>query len=259
MVFGWLSDFLGKEGSCMNSRVSCWWIEMVREWVHNSQKDIAALCKYGSHTLTGAPDSFVHLLYPQLEQVNCQEQPDQHWQQHFKQTQVTLWIKCVEWCGSGYIEQYRVAYHYEVLIHFSINCIICYTQTPSHSLAPTCKIVSNHSGTHGHIHASTYYPGQKNNHPRDLRREERCSTCDIMLDQARSTQGKSRGQSQIGLALRWSRLIEHDITRGIAFFSPRISMMVLFFVQGSTSFVCYKRGCKVCKVKIPQTGNCQLY
>ena len=74
---------------------------------------------------------------------------------------------------------------------------------------------------------------KKKNHPRDSRREERCSTCDIMLDQARSAQGKSRGQSRIGLALRWSRLIEHDITRGTAFFSPRISMMVLFFGQGS--------------------------
>ena len=31
-----------------------------------------------------------------------------------------------------------------------------------------------------------YYPGQKKNHHRDSRREERCSTCDIMLDQARS-------------------------------------------------------------------------
>ena len=40
---------------------------------------------------------------------------------------------------------------------------------------------------------------KKKNHPRDSRREERCSTCDIMLDQAR---GKSRGQSRIGLALR---------------------------------------------------------
>ena len=74
---------------------------------------------------------------------------------------------------------------------------------------------------------------KKKNHPRDSRREERCSTCDIMLDHARSAQGKSRGQSRIGLALRWSRLIEHDITRGTAFFSPRISMMVLFFGQGS--------------------------
>ena len=39
----------------------------------------------------------------------------------------------------------------------------------------------------------------------------------------------SAGQkSRIGLALRWSCLIEHDITRGTAFFSPRISMIVLF-------------------------------
>ena len=65
---------------------------------------------------------------------------------------------------------------------------------------------------------------KKKNHPRDSRQEERCSTCDIMLDQARSAQGKSRGQSRIGLALRWSRLIEHDITRGTAFFSSRISI-----------------------------------
>ena len=34
-----------------------------------------------------------------------------------------------------------------------------------------------------------YYPGQKKNHHRDSRREERCSTYDIMLNQARSAQG----------------------------------------------------------------------
>ena len=34
------------------------------------------------------------------------------------------------------------------------------------------------------------------------------------------------------LALRWSLVIEHDITRGTAFFSPRISSMVLFFCPG---------------------------
>ena len=34
-------------------------------------------------------------------------------------------------------------------------------------------------------------------------------------------------------ALHWSCVIEHDITRGTAFFSPQISGMVLFFVQGS--------------------------
>ena len=73
---------------------------------------------------------------------------------------------------------------------------------------------------------------KKKNHHRDSRREERCFTCDIMLDQARSAQGKSRGQSRIGPALRWSRLIEHDITHGTAFFSPRISRMVLFFCPG---------------------------
>ena len=77
---------------------------------------------------------------------------------------------------------------------------------------------------------SFYYPGQKKkNHPRDLRREERCSTCDIMLDQARSAQGKSDPRLSATFALRWSRLIEPDITRGTAFFSPRISRMVLFF------------------------------
>ena len=32
---------------------------------------------------------------------------------------------------------------------------------------------------------------KKKNHHRDSRREKRCSTCDIMLDQARSAQGKS--------------------------------------------------------------------
>ena len=74
---------------------------------------------------------------------------------------------------------------------------------------------------------------KKKNHHRDSRREERCSTCDIMLDQARSAQGKSDPRLSATFALRWSRLIEHDITRGTAFFSPRISRMVLFFGQGS--------------------------
>ena len=39
---------------------------------------------------------------------------------------------------------------------------------------------------------------KKKNDLRDSRREERCSMCDIMLDHARSAQGKSRGQSRIG-------------------------------------------------------------
>ena len=39
----------------------------------------------------------------------------------------------------------------------------------------------------------SYYPGQKKkNHPQDSRREERCSTCDIMLDHKRSAQRKVR-------------------------------------------------------------------
>ena len=82
------------------------------------------------------------------------------------------------------------------------------------------------------IHTVCTTLDKKKNHPRGSRREERCSTCDIMLDQARSAQGKSREQSRIELALRWSCLIEHDITRGTAFFSPRISMMLLFFCPG---------------------------
>ena len=75
---------------------------------------------------------------------------------------------------------------------------------------------------------------KKKNHHRDSRREERCSRCDIMLDQARSAQGKSDPRLSATFAMRWSRLIEHDITRGTAFFSPRISRMVLFFGQGSS-------------------------
>ena len=41
---------------------------------------------------------------------------------------------------------------------------------------------------------------KKKNHHRDSRREERCSTCDIMLDQARSVQGKSDPRLQDGQA-----------------------------------------------------------
>ena len=43
---------------------------------------------------------------------------------------------------------------------------------------------------------------KKKNHPRDSRREERCSTCDIMLDQARSAQGKSDPRLSATFALR---------------------------------------------------------
>ena len=66
--------------------------------------------------------------------------------------------------------------------------------------------------------------GEKNAVPRVI-------SCSIRRDQRRAKVADSRGSD---VALRWSRLIEHDITRGTAFFSPRISMMVLFFGQGST-------------------------
>ena len=38
--------------------------------------------------------------------------------------------------------------------------------------------------------ACTTLDKKQKNHHRDSRREERCSRCDIMLDQARSAQGK---------------------------------------------------------------------
>ena len=77
-----------------------------------------------------------------------------------------------------------------------------------------------------------YYPGQKKNHHRDSRREERCSTCDIMLDQARSAQGKSDPPPVRDFCPALMAPDRAYITRGTAFFSPRISRMVLFFVQG---------------------------
>ena len=70
---------------------------------------------------------------------------------------------------------------------------------------------------------------KKKNHPRDSRWEERCSTCDIVLDQARSAQGKSRGQSRIGLACAdraWSSMISHVEQRS----SRRESRWWFFFL-----------------------------
>ena len=64
--------------------------------------------------------------------------------------------------------------------------------------------------------------GEKNAVPRVI-------SCSIRRDQRRAKVADSRG-SDLPCA---DRLIEHDITRGTAFFSPRISMMVLFFGQGS--------------------------
>ena len=67
--------------------------------------------------------------------------------------------------------------------------------------------------------------GEKNAVPRVI-------SCSITRDQRRAKVADSRGSD---LALAWSLVIEHDITRGTAFFSPRISRMVPFFVQGSSS------------------------
>ena len=50
---------------------------------------------------------------------------------------------------------------------------------------------------------------KKKNHPRDSRREERCSMCDIMLDQAQSAQGKSRGSDLPGANRASSSMISH--------------------------------------------------
>ena len=74
--------------------------------------------------------------------------------------------------------------------------------------------------------SSSEIRGEKNAVPRVI-------SGSIMLAQAQSAQGKSDPPLSATFALRWSHLIEHDtsITRGTltAFFSPRISRMVLFF------------------------------
>ena len=111
-----------------------------------------------------------------------------------------------------------------------IRSMLCWIQEPSvhtHD-ASMWKSVSYQPEHKRH----TTLDKKKKNHHRDSRREERCSTCDIMLDQAWSAQGKFDPRLSATFALPWSRLIEHDITRGTAFFSPRIARMVLLFVQG---------------------------
>ena len=67
--------------------------------------------------------------------------------------------------------------------------------------------------------------GEKNAVPRVI-------SCSITSDQRRA---RSDPRLSATFALRWdrSRVIEHDITRGTAFYSPRISKMVLFYGQGS--------------------------
>ena len=86
------------------------------------------------------------------------------------------------------------------------------------------------------ICSTFYYPGQKKE-PSSRFAARR--TLFHAWYHARSGAISAGQKSRIGLALRWSRLIEHDITRGTAFFSPRISMMVLFFGQGSRKKVHY--------------------
>ena len=68
---------------------------------------------------------------------------------------------------------------------------------------------------------------KKKNHPRDSRREERCSTCDIMLDQARSAQGKSRGSDLPCTDRAWSSMISHGEQRS----SRRESRWWFFFLS----------------------------
>ena len=63
--------------------------------------------------------------------------------------------------------------------------------------------------------------GEKNAVPRVI-------SCSITSDQRRA---RSDPRLSATFALRWSRVIEHDITRGTAFFSPRISKMVLFLAR----------------------------
>ena len=79
-----------------------------------------------------------------------------------------------------------------------------------------------------------YYPGQKKRTIPEIRGQKNTvRSCDIMLDDARSTQCKVIRDCPrlLPCADRASSgMISHD---GTAFFSPRISRMVLFFVQGS--------------------------
>ena len=53
-------------------------------------------------------------------------------------------------------------------------------------------------------------------------------SCSITSDQARA---RSDPRLSATFALRWSRVIEHDITRGTAFFSPRISRWFFFLAR----------------------------
>ena len=95
-----------------------------------------------------------------------------------------------------------------------------------------------HPADHEHCTLLTnYYPGQKKkNHPRDSRREERCSTCDIMLDQRRAKVADSRGSDLPCADRAWSSMITHVEQRS----SRRESRWwFFFFVQGSRKLLNY--------------------
>ena len=84
----------------------------------------------------------------------------------------------------------------------------------------------------------SYYPGQKKKRTiLEIGGEKNAAPCVISCS-IRSDQCRARSDPRLSatFALRWSCVIEHDITRGTAFFSPQISKMVLFFGQGSSLF-----------------------
>ena len=106
------------------------------------------------------------------------------------------------------------------------------------NLAPKCNFKCEHVTliicTHSRV-CSIILPWTKKRTILEIRGEKnavpRVISCSITCDKRRAKVADSRGSD---LAQRRSLVIEHDITRGTAFFSPRISRMVLFFVQGST-------------------------
>ena len=83
------------------------------------------------------------------------------------------------------------------------------------------------------------WPKKKRTIPKIRGEKNAVPSCDIMLGDARSVQGKSRGQSRMTLPYvdrASSSMISQDRT---AFFSPRISEMVLFFCPGSRTCLVY--------------------
>ena len=95
-----------------------------------------------------------------------------------------------------------------------------------------------------------YYPGQKKE---PSLRFAAWRTLFHMWYHARSGAISAGQKSRTVADQTCPALIEHDITRGTVFFSPRISMMVLFFIQGSIS---WKRR-KLSEVFIASENVCQ--